>query len=239
MFRIAICDDSEYDLNTIVANLTGLKEMGVYADIQLFRSGQDLIEEYKKGQRFQCLILDMLMEPLNGIETAQEIRKMDTYVSVLIVTSTVQYALEGYQIDARRYLVKPVDKALLLKEVSEIFREQNLDKPNCFVVSNGTGMHKIRYADILFFESTLHMIRLRTMQDEYFFRGSVKEIESRMEPYHFFRVHKSYIVNLAHVKTIHKNSILMTNGESVFLSKHKAAKFSAAMLDYTEKQYDI
>ena len=65
---------------------------------------------------------------------------------------------------------------------------------------------------------------------EYTFRGSISEIEERMAPYFFFRVHKSYVVNLGHIKTIAKSSLLMENGDSVFLSKHRSAKLYEALL---------
>lgn len=239
MFRVAICDDNSFDLSTMSSYLAELRSAGIFAEVTTYSSGTELISEYEKGHRFQCLILDMLMTPLDGISTAREIRKYDSYVPILIVTSTVQYALEGYQVNAWRYLVKPVDKNLFLSEIASIYREQDIEKPNCFIVSNETGMHKIRYADIMYFESNLHVIKLRTLDNEYIFRGSISDIEERMTPYHFSRVHKSFVVNLAHVKTIYKASLLMENGDTVFLSKHRSAKLYEAMLDYAEQKYDI
>ena len=233
-FQIAICDDSSFDAEALSSYILELKSQGIFPEISKYGSGPELLEEYKKGRRFHCVILDMLMVPMDGISTAKEIRSFDFYVPILIVTSTAQFALEGYQVNAWRYLVKPVDKELFLRELVAIYREESFEKPNCYVVRNETGIHRIRYSDIVYFESDLHTIRLRTMKEEYTFRGSISEIEERMAPYFFFRVHKSYVVNLGHIKTIAKSSLLMENGDSVFLSKHRSAKLYEALLNYAE-----
>ena len=214
-FQIAICDDSSFDAEALSSYVLELKSQGIFPEISKYGSGPELLEEYKKGRRFHCVILDMLMVPMDGISTAQ-------------------FALEGYQVNAWRYLVKPVDKELFLRELVAIYREESFEKPNCYVVRNETGIHRIRYSDIVYFESDLHTIRLRTMKEEYTFRGSISEIEERMAPYYFFRVHKSYVVNLGHIKTIAKSSLLMENGDSVFLSKHRSAKLYEALLNYAE-----
>lgn len=234
IFQIAVCDDSSFDTETISSYILELKNQSIFPEISKYSSGPDLLEDYKKGRRFQCVILDMLMVPMDGISTAKALRNYDFYVPILIVTSTAQFALEGYQVNAWRYLVKPINKDLFLKELVSIYKEETLEKPNCYVVRNEAGIHRIRYSDIVYFESDLHTIKLRTMKEEYCFRGSISEIEERMAPYFFFRVHKSYVVNLSHIKTIFKSSLLMENGDTVFLSKHRSAKLYEALLNYAE-----
>jgi len=238
MFRIAVCDDSSFDLSTMSSYLSELNSSKIYAEVYPFSSGAELISEYEKGRSFQCVVLDMLMTPMNGIETAKKIRAFDIHVPILIVTSTVQYALEGYQVNAWRYLMKPVDKKVFLDEIISIYKEQEQEKPNYYTVSNETGLHRVRYSDIMYFESDRHRIKLRLQNGEHYFRGSISEIEERMAAFNFFRVHKSFVVNLRHIKSIHKGNLLMENGDTVFVSKHRSAKLYEAMLDYAEQSYD-
>ncbi len=73
------------------------------------------------GRKFDIIILDMLMKPLNGIETARLIRKYDSEVPILIVTGTVEYAMDGYQVNAYRYILKPVDKAYFFTGSTDYF----------------------------------------------------------------------------------------------------------------------
>lgn len=112
MLYLALCDDSKDDLQEIMMCLGELKKENYRMEIMPYLTGTALIEAYAKGRRFNLLVLDMYMEPINGIETARQIRKIDTTVPILIVTSTIEFALEGYAVNAYRYLLKPIDKKL-------------------------------------------------------------------------------------------------------------------------------
>ena len=236
MFRIALCDDSDYDLSLLLSYVGDLKEKKIYPETDIYRDGASLIEAYKSGRRYDAVVLDMLMEPMDGMTAARHIRTFDSHVSILIVTSTVSYALEGYQVNARRYLVKPVERELFLKEMTGIYEELKEDKPNVFTVSNDEGFVRVRYSDILYFESELHAITLHTAEKNHTFRGSLSDIENRLTGYGFFRCHKSFIINLRHIKTIFKNAVVMDDGSEVFLSKHRSAALYEAVLNDAEAQ---
>lgn len=117
MFYLALCDDCKNDLQEIMECLGALKKENYRMEIMPYLTGPELIREYEIGRRFNLLVLDMYMEPINGIETAKQIRKIDTTVPILIVTSTIEFALEGYSVNAYRYLLKPIDKKVFLNEV--------------------------------------------------------------------------------------------------------------------------
>ena len=102
MFRIILCDDSPADLQ-ILSNY--LDELNKPLEVICYKDGPSLLQDYKKQRFCDILVLDMRMHPLNGIEVAQEIRKIDDAVPILIVTATVDYAVEGYKVEAFRYIV--------------------------------------------------------------------------------------------------------------------------------------
>ena len=119
MFRIVCCDDSDADLLQLTGYLSELEE---HYPIQIFTytNGIDLIKDYQKKQFYDLLILDMRMNEMNGIEVAEEIRKVDDSLPILIVTATIDYAVEGYRVNAFRYLVKPVVKEDLESDIRTI-----------------------------------------------------------------------------------------------------------------------
>lgn len=237
MLYIALVDDNPYDLSELAGHLASLKTMGIRAEVISYSSGLDLIADCQNGRRFHLIVLDMLMEVIDGIETARRIRKLDSSVPLLIVTGTVQYALEGYTVNAWRYLMKPVDHDVFLKEVVEILTLQEKSSANHFIVSNESGITKVKLDDILYFESELHTIKLVTITSEHLFRGAMYDIESRLKTENFLRVHKSFIVNMKYVKNIFKNELLMENGARVLISKHKSHDFYEKLMNYTEKTY--
>lgn len=124
MFHIALCDDNVADLDRLASILKDLDGCGLPVRIARYENGPDLLADFSQGILFHLLVIDMLMEPLNGIDTAREIRRSDLSMPILIVTSTTRFALEGYQVNAWRYLTKPVDPGALLAEARSILERE-------------------------------------------------------------------------------------------------------------------
>ena len=97
MFRIVLCDDSPADLMVLCGHLEQLKEKRP-VDILSYTDGLDLLKDYKQKGFCDILVLDMRMETMGGIEVAKHIRQLDDEVPILIVTATVDYAVEGYKV---------------------------------------------------------------------------------------------------------------------------------------------
>lgn len=237
MFYLAICDDCETDLQEIMECLGELKKENVHMEIMPYLNGIELLQAYEKGRRFNLLVLDMYMQPINGIETARQIRKIDITVPILIVTSTIEFALEGYSVNAYRYLLKPIDKKIFLNEVRAILNKQEKADQHYFSISNEQGISKIKMEDILYFESDLKTIYLQCWQQRYAFRGTISAVAVKLEKFNFVRVHKSYIVNLRYVKNIFKGVITMENGVKIYVSKHRSKEFYELLMRYIEAGY--
>lgn len=237
MLYLALCDDSKDDLQEIMMCLGELKKENYRMEIMPYLTGTALIEAYAKGRRFNLLVLDMYMEPINGIETARQIRKIDTTVPILIVTSTIEFALEGYAVNAYRYLLKPIDKKTFLHEVRAILDHQEKADQYYFSISNEQGITKVKLEDILYFESELKTIYLQSWKQRYAFRGTISEVAEKLEKNYFVRVHKSYVVNLRHVKNIFKGVITMKNGTIIYVSKHRSKEVYEMLMEYIEAGY--
>lgn len=234
MFYIALCDDSRADLDTLTGYLSGLEER-YKLEATTCQTGSDLVELYQKGRRFHLVILDMVMEPMNGIETARGIRRYDTDVPILIVTATPEYAIDGYRVNALRYLLKPVEREGFLAEVCKVIDRHNDGKSRYYSFSCDSGIFKLELESIVSFESELRTITVHTTGKSYSFTGKIKELEQQLQPLDFVRVHKSYIVNLRNVHRIFKDTITMSQGSSIPLSKNRSREVHGRLLEYMEK----
>lgn len=236
MFFIALCDDSQYDVDILTGYLAELKKEHIPVETTVLKNGEELIALHERGHRFDLLILDMFMKPLNGIETAEQVRQYDESVPILIVTATEKFAVDGYKVNARRYLLKPVEKEDFLNEVRQVLDRSEQLNENYFTFTGDSGVTKVRLHDICYFESQVRTITLVTLQERYEFSGKISEIAEQMTPYHFFRAHKSFVINLENVRNVYKDVITMNDGHQVPLSKHKAKEFRQSFLEYTEAQ---
>ena len=77
MFYIALCDDEWQAVEILTGYLSEIKRLGLQLESVPFLNGRELVHQYERGRKFDIIILDMLMKPLNGIETARLIRKYD------------------------------------------------------------------------------------------------------------------------------------------------------------------
>lgn len=234
MFFIALCDDSRADLNILTGYLAEFHNKYKFEETT-YQSGSELVELYKSGRRFHLVVLDMMMEPMNGIETARGIRRYDEDVPILIVTSTPEYAIDGYKVNASRYLLKPVKREGFLAEVRELIDRHNTNKGRYYSFNCDSGIIRLELDSIVYFESELRTITVHAAGKRYTFTGKIKELEEQLEPHDFVRVHKSYIVNLRSIHRIFKDTITMSEGSSVPLSKSKSHEIHQRLLEYMEK----
>lgn len=235
MLYIALCDDSKGDLDILTGHLETLDSSRYKLECTTYLGGSELVELYRTGRRFHLVVLDMMMEPIDGIETARQIRRYDLDVPILIVTATPEYAIDGYKVNASRYILKPVDRGQFVDEVKRILDSGQKNKGRYYSFGCDSGIVKLELDSILYFESELRTITVHTVGHNYTFTGRIGELEQQMLEHDFVRVHKSFIVNLRCVHRIFKDTITMSDGSSVPLSKNKSRDIHRLLLEYMEK----
>jgi len=107
MLQIAICDDEQFYREKIKYLLEEyLQAKGMLYTLHLFLSGEDFLEQCENNVRFDIVFLDISMEEVDGIQAAQRIRSFHSDTYIVFVTAFIDYALEGYKVNAVRYLMK-------------------------------------------------------------------------------------------------------------------------------------
>ena len=233
MFRIVLCDDSPADLMVLRGHLEQLKEKRP-VDIISYTDGLDLLKDYKQKGFCDILVLDMRMETMGGIEVAKHIRQLDDEVPILIVTATVDYAVEGYKVGAFRYIVKPVESGDFLSAVEELLDRQQKKQASIFSFPSINGTTKLMTDHIYYLESDLRTIRVVAKEGTFTFTGTISSLEEQLRTDGFIRIHKSFLVNVSHIYNIFKDSVTMDNKEVLPMSKHKRREVNQEFLSYME-----
>lgn len=116
---IAICDDERSDQKIIVKLIEKYRtDRTTPVFYQLFTSGLDLLVAMEK-EVFDILLLDIVMPKLNEIELAREIRKNDKQIRIVFLTVSTEFAIEGYEVNAHHYLLKPLSNIKLFAELDD------------------------------------------------------------------------------------------------------------------------
>lgn len=114
MFQIAICEDSKVDTDLLSQTLAAAaNDLRIRARTDYYKNGEELILALKDGASYDLLLLDIFLEQVNGVDTAQSARKYLPHVQITFLTSSRDYALDAYDLDAIHYLMKPVDREKL------------------------------------------------------------------------------------------------------------------------------
>ena len=203
--NIAICDDNIEHINIIENSLYEMAYTKIECDA--FQSGEELINTYKNNiEKYDVIFLDMEMQQLNGIETANIIREFDENVIIVFVTSHTKYMKESFVCEPFRFIVKPVEKEELKNVFDAICKKLSKQRKIFAFTENKT---KIRLVcdDIIYCESHAHWIWIYTKDQTYKICKSLSDIHEKLDKELLFRVHKSFIVNFKYIKTIKENDI--------------------------------
>ena len=199
--KAAICDDNKnllYDLNEKLKRVDSRK-----IQTTLFASGDEIAGIYKTGKaQFDVVFLDIEMEGMDGIETANIIREIDKHVLIVFVTNHTKYMQRSFECLPFRFLVKPIKTEMLEKTYREICIKL-ADRPGTFVFTENKQHIRIFCEDILFFESRGHWIVLHKRDGStHKIRKNMKELMENVDESCFCRVHRAFVVNLHFVYLI-------------------------------------
>ncbi|MEE0511409.1 MAG: LytTR family DNA-binding domain-containing protein [Peptococcaceae bacterium] len=200
--HFAICDDNLYDSN-LLENYFLKRNI----ETEIYTSGEELMRDYKENaRRYDALFLDMEMDGMNGIETANMIREIDERVPIVFVTAYTVHMRESFKCSPLRFLLKPIIQEEL-KEAVDTICSKYFKKRSTFSFNDNKDFHRIYCEDILYCESHNNWINIHTLDHTYQVRMTLTELEKTLEPGMFSRAHKSYLVNLEYIETISGNEI--------------------------------
>ena len=225
MLEVAVCDDEKYFLEQEKEWITKyMKVAGYKFKIDTFASGTSFMEIGDKVKQYDIIFLDINMRELNGVETAKKIREYTQNVYIVFVTAFITYSLEGYKVDAVRYILK--DNQLLEKALIECL-DTIINKmhyvENKYTFEFREGRKTLLIDDIVFIESNLHKLyfHLSKKPGQYTMYGRLDHIDELLKNSNFCRIHKSYLVNLKFVNKIERYVATLSDGTKVNISQPK------------------
>ena len=133
--RVAVVDDEEAMREQLVSYLSRFEaENGLELKAVTFPSGSDLWDRYARD--WDIILFDIDMPGMNGIETARKIRQLDEEVTILFITHVAQYAINGYEVDAVDYIIKPIGYYDFALKFKKALRRVNRRDPARLLLEN-------------------------------------------------------------------------------------------------------
>lgn len=232
--RIAICDDDTRQ-GTQLANMVRALDEAVVCET--YTSGEALVADIRAGQDFDAVFLDMEMPGMDGIAAGNAIRAIDERLIIVFVTSHTQYAVASFQCEPLDYLVKPVETERLCTLLEKIRHRTSRNRvPLTF--EEGGAYVRLYCDEIVYCESSRNYAIIHTKDASYRARMTSAELEARLEPGHFARCHRSYIVNLEEVKKVDNEGYihLHHSKDTIPVGAVFKKEFLKALMDYEMRE---
>ncbi len=223
MIRISLCDDENQITGTLASNIKGIRP-----DIEVlsFDSGENLLDS--KYLYNDIVILDIEMAGINGIETANGLRKGGYGGMIIFLTSHKEMVFDSFQVKPYNYIVKPIDIDKVNNILNNAIAEVIDRKTTHFEAVCNNHTFRIQIEDIYYFECYGRKINIHSKNGTITILGKMNQIEASLRNKQFFRCHKGYLVNLEHVCEFSNSEIVLTNNQKVLISRLKINLFKEA-----------
>ncbi|WP_407272833.1 LytR/AlgR family response regulator transcription factor [Radiobacillus sp. PE A8.2] len=229
MLRIAVVEDESIYQEQLLDYLQKFqKENQVSLDVETFTDGDQFINKY--DAQFDIILMDVQMPLMDGMSAAEEIRKIDTKVVIIFITNMAQYAIKGYAVDALDYVLKPITYFAFSERLNKAIHRLDKKEAKYLAVKVKSGYTRIVVSDIYYIESQGHKLMLMTKDGEIESSGAIKDIEKELNDDPFFRIHRGYLVNLAHVEAV-KDQGAVVKGEELPISRARRKPLMEALVD--------
>jgi DNA-binding LytR/AlgR family response regulator len=229
MIKVAIVEDDEKYAKTIKEFLERFSnENKVELALSHYPNGFSFLEANKD---VDIALLDIEMPGMNGMEVAKALRKNDQHVCIVFVTNMAQYALKGYEVGARYYIIKPISYFDFSVKLQTIVSYIEAHKGNYIYIKTNDGIAKIDASDILYLESEGHSIHFHTANGVFTKRLTMEEAKKAIGSFNFASCAKSFYINLDYVSNISKNNVYV-GGAVIPISRLQRKAFIDAVTKY-------
>ena len=230
--RIAVCDDEEKYRQDIKKRIDRVcNSLDVLVDE--YCDGRELIKSFEKCP-YDMVFLDIEMPAMDGITLAKKLRAISEGLFIVFLTGHVEYALTGYEVNALRYLTKPVDPDKL-KEVLKYVSDRGRSKQQLLIREEGEEL-LLDMDSVIFLEAQNQYIRIMTDGGEHLVRYNISDYEKELTPHGFFRTHRSYIVSLGRIKKLGKSEVITDNGDTIPVSRGNMQSLKERFYAFVDKE---
>lgn len=204
--------------------------------MDVFFSGRELADLKEKLSKYDIVFLDINMDELDGIQTAEILRKYNPRAYLVFITAFINYTLQGYKVEAIRYILKDYNnlKPDILEALDTIFEKMNLMDYKITYDFVAVGEVEISVKDIIYIENVMHKVRFHIVKNNQNIilelYKKLSDVEEELPPKDFARTHQSYLVNSMYIENLKRYEVSLITGEKIPVSKSRYKEVQTAFM---------
>lgn len=239
MFRIAICEDDAaqqaYEENLVCA---WARDNQYKVAVDVYANAEQFLFAVEDKPEYDLLILDIQMGGMNGMELAGKLRENGGNMAIIFLTGMPDYALEGYEVGAVRYLMKPLREKEFSDLLGNLFEKLKQESEAYFLWEQGMNVSKIAFCDIIYVEARGHYLHMSTVKGEVEWKASFSFLTEEFKDRRFFLLRRGLLVNLEHVERITRSECILDHGETLPVARSRYQELNEAFIIYYRGKAD-
>lgn len=229
MYRVAICEDEVVFRQEQERVCRGICDgLNMEYKIAVFESGTAFMATYAGGARFDLLLLDIVMDEISGMELARELRGQGCDSAIIFITSNPDYAIQGYDVGALHYLMKPLDGEALGKIIGADYKRRF--SRNDLLVKSGAQTLRLPLKDMIYLETVGRRVQITTLNGVVETSAKLTELLEALPQEQFCRCHVGFIINLVYIQTLTRTDAVAVNGKAIPVSRAYLKEVEKAFL---------
>ena len=232
--RIAVVDD-EYvfrkQITEEIASLYGREDVSCFH----YADGEEIIRSFNNGFELDAVFLDIEMKNVDGMEAARKIRAVNKDIPIVFMTSHTEMAMDGYEVQAFRFLGKPVEREKLRQTLQDLEKKLKVDEKIVLVKDGEQIVNSI--SALIYVEasnnSTRFVFPIQTVELRMKFKEACELVDNSSKD--FYKCHRSYYINLGHVKKMAAAEVTMDNGQVLPVARSASAEAKQKLFEYVRR----
>lgn len=230
MIKIAVVEDETIYKDQLAEYLSQYeKEQEEQFEISFYGDGDGITAEYEA--QYDIILMDIQMKLVDGMTAAEEIRKKDSKVIIIFITSMPQYAVRGYEVDALDYILKPVTYFSFSQKLGKAIDKLKKKSTKYLHIPISSGVLRTEISDVYYIESQGHTLIFHTKEGTVSVYGTMKSVEEKLKDVNFSKGNKCYLINLEHVERV-KDKCAVVKDEKLPLSRSGLKNFMRDLTKY-------
>ncbi len=230
--NVAIVDDLQTDskyLYTLLTNYCQNHNLMLHAE--LFSDGTEFIKNFSPN-KFDIVFLDIYMPNLNGMDTAKQLFKLDPNCHIIFVSTSADYAVESYDVNALYYVIKPISSEKLELVLNRCKEALIADNKYLTVTANKCTLN-INFKDILYIETKLRKLGIHTTYDVITTSSTYSDfLNANSLDERFIECYRGIIINMDHILKVLGIDFLLDNGEKLPIRQREQKQIKNQYMNY-------
>lgn len=231
--NIAILEDLQSDYETLQNVLKDcMQNQNIKYELYWFKTGEAFLADFSP-EKYDLLFFDMLLgDGINGMDTARKVRALGCHTPIVFTTSERDYAVEGYEVQAINYLIKPYEPESIRTVLNRVLSAMQTRRYLTVPVNRGTQCictDELMWAEAKDHYMELHMLSGEMVRTSLRFEELWEMLPSLLQ---FSSCYRGIVVNFEYVAALQGNDFILSNGQKVPVSRLKRAEMQKALSDY-------